>query len=99
MDLNAWWGYIHENDTLHVKRYYGLQDIIEAKESPFCKRIHGPFPAKNSEQAMEFLKEHDLIWILRYETGLDNTSAWKLMIRAKFNLKLALELFNESKNL
>jgi len=91
MDVIAWWGYIHENDTLHTKRYYGPQDIQEAKESPFCKYVHGPFPARNSEIAMEELKKHELVRQLRLRTGTGIENSWKLLIKNDFNIEKAIE--------
>ena len=38
-----WWGYIHTNGTIQVKRYFGPEDIREAHESPFVARVYGPF--------------------------------------------------------
>lgn len=37
-----WWGYIHTSGTLHAKRYFDMQDIEEAKDSPFVKHIFHP---------------------------------------------------------
>jgi len=37
--MNKWWGYIHENGTLHVKRFFGAEDIWEAEASPFVRSV------------------------------------------------------------
>ena len=51
-----WWGYIHANSTAHVKRYFphtGEQDIKDAKESPFCMEVFGPFEADCKKDAFD----------------------------------------------
>lgn len=57
-DALMWWGYIHTNDTIQVKRYFGPEDIEEAKESPFVQCCHGPFEANSRREAKEKLVEH-----------------------------------------
>jgi len=58
-----WWGYIHENGSIQVKRYmenestHNDQSIQDAKESPFVSHVYGPFEAKTRDQAIEVLKE------------------------------------------
>ena len=51
--MNKWWGYIHVNGTIQVKRYFDKEDIEEAKISPFVARVFGAFDAKNREEAIE----------------------------------------------
>jgi hypothetical protein len=51
-----WWGYVHKEGTLQAKRYFGAEDINEAHESPFCIFVHGPFKAKNRDQALDIVK-------------------------------------------
>lgn len=46
-----WYGYIHVDGTLHVKRYFGPEDITEATDSEFVAQITGPFHAPNAEIA------------------------------------------------
>ena len=43
MEKLEWWGYLHVEGTLQVKRYFGPRDIEEAHESPFVDMVHGPF--------------------------------------------------------
>jgi hypothetical protein len=48
-----WYAYIHENGTLHVRRFFGdYGDIEEAEESPFLKEVCGPFEAMTREEAL-----------------------------------------------
>lgn len=61
MSKLKWWGYLHTNGNIQVKRYFGPRDISEAIESPFCEKVTGePFYAKHRadaiEQATELLK-------------------------------------------
>lgn len=51
-----WWGYKHTNGNYQVKRYFGHQDIQEAKESPFCQAVFGPFIANDRDHALKTLK-------------------------------------------
>jgi len=51
-----WWGYIHTNKSLHVKRYFSAEDIDEAWDSPFVERVYGPWPADSREDALERLR-------------------------------------------
>jgi len=54
--MNKWWGYLHVEGTLQVKRYFGPMDISEAQESPFVDIVAGPWECKNREEAIEKLK-------------------------------------------
>ena len=51
-----WWGYIHTNKSIQVKRFFGIGDIIEAKGSPFVKRAYGPFEANDRDDAIKYIK-------------------------------------------
>ena len=54
----AWWGYIHQDGSVQVKRWFGDQrDIDEARESDFVETTYGPFKAANRSAALERLKE------------------------------------------
>jgi hypothetical protein len=55
--MNKWWGYVHANGTLQVKRYFDMQDIQEASTSPFVQSIYGPFDAVDSQHALNKLKK------------------------------------------
>jgi hypothetical protein len=57
MDKNQWWGYQHLNGSLQVKRYFGPLDIQEARESPFCELVYGPFPASDRDDALATIVE------------------------------------------
>jgi len=56
-EKNQWWGYKHVENTIHVKRYFDRQDIVEALSSDFVKSVAGPFYAVDREEAMRILKE------------------------------------------
>jgi len=51
--MNAWWGYLHENETIQVKRFLSFCDIKDALESPFVKKVTSPFNAENREDALK----------------------------------------------
>jgi len=51
-----WWGCLHINGDIQVKRYSNELDITEARESPFCQEVFGPFISKNRDDALRVLK-------------------------------------------
>lgn len=55
MDNLQWWGYLHTSGTRHVKRYFGPLDVQEARESPFCAVVVGPFAASSRDEAEKIL--------------------------------------------
>ena len=48
----VWWGYVHINGSIQVKRFYGWDDITEAEESDFVKEVIRPFVSPNREDAL-----------------------------------------------
>ena len=48
-----WWGYLHANGSIQVKRFFSQQDIDEANDTRnHCvQRVLGPFDADNREDA------------------------------------------------
>ena len=50
-----WWGYQHTDTTVHLKRYFEPLDIQEARESPFCATVVGPFRARDWKDANDEL--------------------------------------------
>ena len=54
--MNEWWGYIHKNETIQVKRFFDHQDLRKARESEFVVKTVGPFLAKNREDAIRIIK-------------------------------------------
>ena len=56
----AWWGYIHTNGSIQVKRWFDDPlDLREARESPFVDRVYGPFEADGREEAIAIIKEKE----------------------------------------
>jgi hypothetical protein len=53
----SWWGYMHSNGDIQVKRYFGPQDIVEARTSPFVHQIVGPFKAFGRADAETYVNE------------------------------------------
>ncbi len=62
-----WYCYEHTNGSLHLRRYFGLDDINEARESPFVKKVRGPFEAENYKEAMKHMNE-----VLRVAKEIEN---------------------------
>lgn len=55
--LILFWGYKHTSGTYQAKRYFGPLDTDEARDSPFCEKVVGPFPARDREEALEKVKQ------------------------------------------
>lgn len=51
------WAYIHENGTLHTKRYFDEGDIIEAQESDFVRCVLMPIDAKSIAEAAKIFRD------------------------------------------
>ena len=51
-----WWGYIHVNGSIHVKRYFSELDTDEAEDSPFVAQVIYPFKAYNREDAIIYVQ-------------------------------------------
>lgn len=54
---SKWWGYLHTSGTLQAKPYREPLDIQEAKESPFCKKVVGPFDALHRDHALLIVQQ------------------------------------------
>lgn len=52
-----WWGYVHTQGTLQAKRYFDQGDIDEARSSPFCAQVFGPFPASGRDEALSTVQK------------------------------------------
>ena len=53
-----WYGYVHENHTVHVKRFFGdYGDINETVSSPFTIFVTGPFNASVRDEAIQTVKD------------------------------------------
>lgn len=57
MEKNLWWGYKHTSGTYQAKRYFDPLDTQEARESPFCAMVVGPFEAKDREEALKIVEK------------------------------------------
>lgn len=52
-----WWGYVHINGRIQVKRFFGQRDIDEANESDFVVRTAGPFMATDRADAFRIMED------------------------------------------
>lgn len=52
-----WWGYIHTDGTLHIKRYLSETQILDALNSDFVKVISGRVYADDKKEATKLIKE------------------------------------------
>lgn len=51
MSTLKWWGYLHTNGSVQLKRFFSFQDLEEAGESPFVQRYTQPFDATDRDDA------------------------------------------------
>jgi len=51
-----WWGYIHINGSIQVKRFFDQADIDDANDSDFVEKTFRPFEARSREDAIEHIK-------------------------------------------
>lgn len=56
---NMWWGYLHSNNTIQVKRWFGdKKDYLDDCEgNPFVQEVVPPFEANSREEAIEILQK------------------------------------------
>lgn len=52
-----WWGYLHVNGTVQVKRYFDERAIEDALASDFVIRVVWPFVAENRDDALRIIGE------------------------------------------
>ena len=59
MHSNMWWGYLHQNGTIQLKRWFGdhkdyTDDCIG---NDFVQRVVKPFDAPDGDSAMRILEK------------------------------------------
>lgn len=54
-----WWGYLHSNKTIQLKRWFGDHEDYrgDCENNPFVIKIVRPFKAETREEAIKILKE------------------------------------------
>ena len=59
MSKIEWWGYLHQNGTIQVKRWFGdHKDYTEVCEgNEFVQRVVSPFEASSREDAIEIIRQ------------------------------------------
>lgn len=50
--IPLWWGYVHTNGDLILKRYFDKRDLEEAQQSTFVERLIHLFEAPDRESAL-----------------------------------------------
>jgi len=57
---NWWWGYLHSNGTIQVKRWWGDHDdyTTDCKGNPFVLSVVKPFLAETWEDAHRIISMH-----------------------------------------
>lgn len=58
-DRIMWWGYLHENRTIQLKRWFGdHKDYTEdCQDNPFVVFVVPPFAADSYKEAFEILSK------------------------------------------
>ena len=58
MNKIMWWGYLHQNNTIQVKRWFGdHKDYTDDCEgNDFVQRVVRPFEAETREKAIEIIQ-------------------------------------------
>lgn len=59
MDENMWWGYLHQNGSIKVKRWLGdHKDYIDDCDgNDFVQQVVRPFEADTRESALEIITQ------------------------------------------
>ena len=52
-----WWGYLHINGTVQVKRFFRITDLDDARESEFVLAVTWVFDATDREDALRQAEE------------------------------------------
>ncbi len=55
--MNKWWGYLHVNGSIQVKRYFDQRDLEEAEQSDFVQFVTATFDAKDRADALQKAQE------------------------------------------
>ncbi|HLD91402.1 MAG TPA: hypothetical protein VI911_10395 [Patescibacteria group bacterium] len=58
-DKIYFWGYLHQNNTIQVKRWFGdHKDYTDdCKNNPFVIAVVPPFESNDNEEALEIIRE------------------------------------------
>lgn len=56
MTILLYWGYLHQNGEVILKRYFGEEDLIEADHSPLVIKRTDTFEAETREEAARKLR-------------------------------------------
>ncbi len=58
MDKIMWWGYLHSNNSIQVKRWFGDHEDYtgDCIGNPFVKKVIRPFEAKTREEAIKIIR-------------------------------------------
>ena len=59
--MSLWWGYLHTNGSIQVKRSFNhpllmVQDFDEASKSPLVLRVFKTFEARSREDAIAYIQ-------------------------------------------
>ena len=57
-DMPMWWGYLHQNKTIQVKRWFGDHEDYtgDCAGNPFVLQVVPPFEAETRGKAIEIIR-------------------------------------------
>ena len=57
---NMWWAYLHQNNTIQVKRWFGDHEDYQGdcRNNPFVQKVVPPFEATSREDAIKIATQH-----------------------------------------
>jgi uncharacterized protein YndB with AHSA1/START domain len=57
MNELMWWGYLHQNGSIQVKRWFGdhADYTTDCEENDFVQGVVKPFAAKTREEAVAYI--------------------------------------------
>lgn len=67
LNQNLWWGYVHINMRLQVKRYFDEQDVMGALESDFVLHVFDAFYATDRQDAINKLDSEYMGYLKSYQ--------------------------------
>jgi hypothetical protein len=76
---HMFWGYLHTEGTIHIKRYHSQNDIVDGIASPFCKHVVGPILAPNREEGAKIISQRLLTLEMRADEKDHRDSVTKVV--------------------
>lgn len=64
MNKTMWWGYLHQNGSIQVKRWFGDHEDYtgDCEGNEFVQQVVRPFEADTREKATEIITQRLGLW-------------------------------------